>query len=649
MVVMLAITVWAVATRTPGPDSEGPAFYVAVDGDDANSGTESSPWATLQKAADSALPGSTVFVRGGVYDQRVDINVSGSEAEGPITFRNHPGEHPVLDGEDLVVPADVSGMITVDSQRYITIQGFDIRNYRTSEAGHNPVGILVTGEADHVRILDNHVHDMGTTFEGKSGGDAFGIAVYGTSTTHAISDLVVASNEIDHLELGSSESLALNGNVDGFVVADNVVHDNNNIGIVAIGFEGTAPDPTVDQARNGSILRNLVYNIDSFGNPAYGSDRSADGIYVDGGRDIMVEANIVHDVNIGIELASEHAGRATRSVTARNNLVYDATAIGLAIGGYDRRRGSTEDCVIVHNTFYNSADVEWLIQFDTRNNLIANNIVYAGREAAFIENPYPENEDNVIDHNLFYSASGERGVWEWKGVDHGEFSSYREASGNDRHSIFADPSFVEPGSGNFALEESSPAVDSGTFLLMAGALDLVGNERAAGGIPDIGALEFPVPPPSPTPSISGPVEYVSDLEWADASNGWGPLERDMSNGEKAAGDGVTITLNGRTFDRGVGAHAPSRVRLDLGGQCESFLADVGLDDEVGNRGSVIFRVVGDGEELFTSGVVLGARAAVPIYVDVTGIETLDLVVTAGGDGNGWDHADWADARLACDV
>ena len=36
----------------------------------------------------------------------------------------------------------------------------------------------------------------------------------------------------------------------------------------------------------------------------------------------------MHDINIGIELASEHAGRATRNITARNNLVYDATAIG---------------------------------------------------------------------------------------------------------------------------------------------------------------------------------------------------------------------------------------------------------------------------------------------------------------------------------
>ncbi len=645
---MFALTAWALATRTPAPLQEAPMYYVAPDGDDANDGTESAPWATLQKAADTVVPGSTVFVREGVYDQRVDINVSGSEAEGPITFRNHPDEHPVLDGTNLEVPNGQSGMVTIDSQRYVTIQGFEIRNYWTSEAGHNPVGIFVTGAADHVRILDNHIHEMGTTFEGRNGGDAFGIAVYGTDPGHAIGDLVIAGNEVDHLRLGSSESLVLNGNVDGFEVIDNVVHDNNNIGIDVIGFEGTAPDPRVDQARNGVIRGNHVYNIDSYGNPAYGEDRSADGIYVDGGRDVLVEQNVIHDVNIGIELASEHAGRSTRSITARNNLVYDATAIGLAIGGYDRRRGSTEDCVIVNNTFYNSADVELLIQFDTRDNVIANNIVYAGPGGVFIENPYEENERNILDNNLFFSAAGDRGVWEWEGVDHGDFETYREATGNDRRSIFADPRFTDPAAGDFGLQESSPAVDAGAYIPAAGSTDLAGNPRASGGIPDIGAVERPAPPPSPTPSVAGPVTYLSDLEWIDSSNGWGDVERDMSNGEKASGDGITITLNGQTFERGLGVHAPSTVRLDLDGECTAFLADVGVDDEVGDRGTVLFRVVGDGQELFVSGVVLGSQASVPVYADVTRVQMLDLEVKPAGDGVGWDHADWGDARLACE-
>src|SRR6185503_2244894 len=104
-----------------------------------------------------------------------------------------------------------------------------------------------------------------------------------------------------------------------FVVSRNIVHDNDNIGIDFIGYEGENPDPAVDRARDGTVSGNLVYNINSYGNPAYGNERSAGGIYVDGGTNIVVERNIVHDSNLGVELASEHSGRSTSYITLRNN------------------------------------------------------------------------------------------------------------------------------------------------------------------------------------------------------------------------------------------------------------------------------------------------------------------------------------------
>src|SRR4030095_6410355 len=48
--------------------------------------------------------------------------------------------------------------------------------------------------------------------------------------------------------------------------------------------------------------------------------------------------------------------------------------------------------------------------------------------------------------------------------------------------------------------------------------------------------------------------YLSDLPMLRAKNGWGPIERDKSNGEQAAGDGRTITLNGSTYAKGLGVH-----------------------------------------------------------------------------------------------
>ena len=188
----------------------------------------------------------------------------------------------------------------------------------------------------------------------------FGIAVYGTDAKTPITDLIIDGNEVHHLKTGSSESLVVNGNVTNFRITHNIVHDNNNIGIDVIGFERTAPDPAVDQARDGVVSENLVYNITSRGNPAYGHDQSSDGIYVDGGTRVLIERNVIHDVDFGIELASEHKNRATSYITARNNLIYHCNTAGMSIGGYDPERGHTDHCTVVNNTLYdNDTDITW--------------------------------------------------------------------------------------------------------------------------------------------------------------------------------------------------------------------------------------------------------------------------------------------------
>ncbi len=140
---------------------------------------------------------------------------------------------------------------------------------------------------------------------------------------------------------------------------------------------------------------------------------------------------------------------------------------------------------------------------------------------------------------------------------------------------------------------------------------------------------------------------VSSLPFFSATNGWGPVERDTSNGEQAAGDGHTITLNGVTSTSGLGAHAVSDVTVYLGGNCSRFTATVGVDDEVGSNGSVTFSVVSDGTTLTTTPVLTGSSASVNLDVGISGTQLLDLVVDDAGNGNSYDHADWANARLSC--
>jgi len=140
---------------------------------------------------------------------------------------------------------------------------------------------------------------------------------------------------------------------------------------------------------------------------------------------------------------------------------------------------------------------------------------------------------------------------------------------------------------------------------------------------------------------------VSALPFLSATNGWGPVERDTSNGEANAGDGRPITIAGTAYPSGLGVHPDGDVALYLDGHCTRFTAVAGVDDEVGNAGSVTFSVVADGRTLLSTPTVTGSAAGTPIDVDLTGATIVDLIVGDAGNGNGNDHADWAAARLAC--
>ncbi|MFD0494037.1 NPCBM/NEW2 domain-containing protein [Streptomyces rhizosphaericus] len=140
---------------------------------------------------------------------------------------------------------------------------------------------------------------------------------------------------------------------------------------------------------------------------------------------------------------------------------------------------------------------------------------------------------------------------------------------------------------------------------------------------------------------------VSTLDFITADNGWGPVERDRSNGESAPGDGKTLTIDGTAYERGLGTHADSTVEVFLGGNCSTFTAKTGLDDEVGSDGSVVFEVYADGERVYRGETVRGSDAAVPVEARVEGAQRLRLRVTDGGDGNAHDHADWGAATVHC--
>ncbi len=141
-----------------------------------------------------------------------------------------------------------------------------------------------------------------------------------------------------------------------------------------------------------------------------------------------------------------------------------------------------------------------------------------------------------------------------------------------------------------------------------------------------------------------PLVYLSTLPFAASTNGWGPVERDQSVGGSGTGDGNPITLNGVVYPKGLGVHAVSDITYNLNGAFNSFISDIGLDDETG-FGSVVFQVFADNVKIFDSGVMFQDSLTQTIKLNIAGVLQLRLHV---GDGNGstsFDHADWAGARV----
>jgi hypothetical protein len=478
------------------------SFFVSTTGADSNPGTQAAPWRTVQHAADTVRAGGTVNVRGGVYEELVSIKASGNATDGYITLRSHPGETAVLDAQHFT-PSGRQAVVTIHNQSYVRVEGFEIRNFHTAEHRLTPLGIDVMGAGSHIELLKNNVHHIEQTFPGRdhpgSGGNGFGIAVYGTDAKTPISELVIDGNEVHHLQSGSSESLVVNGNVTNFRITHNVVHDNNNIGIDVIGFERTAPDPAVDQARDGVVSGNLVYNIHSRGNPAYQNEENSDGIYVDGGTRILIEQNVMHDDDFGIELASEHKDRATSYITARNNLIYHCHTAGVSIGGYAPERGHTDHSTVVNNTLYendtsDTGSGEFQMQWNMADDIFANNIVYAGPRCLITLNRSQVNKQKppvAIDHNIYYCASGSKAsTWKEVAGTVTGFEPYVQSTGNDRHSRFLDPHFADAAAADFHLRSDSPGLAAGTTEgVPVGERDLEGSPRVKSGKIDIGSYQ----------------------------------------------------------------------------------------------------------------------------------------------------------------
>ena len=445
-------------------------------------------FATIQSALEAAGPGDVVRVAAGVYGERLSFPSGGDAIAGFLSLEAAPGARPILDGSGLASGAPA---IEIHSQSFVRVVGFEIRNFRDG------YGIFVGGSGTRIELRDNRIHDL-------RGDDAGGIAVYGTGFA-PITELVIDRNEIYDNEPAPSEALVVNGNVRGFAITDNELRDNDNIGIDMIGGEADINPGTGLVAREGVCRGNRVTRSNS----SYGGGFGA-GIYVDGGRSIVIENNVVTESDIGIEVGAENAGAVAMGIIVRNNVLYSNERAGLLFGGYDASVGRANANVFRGNTLVLNDTVgasgqgryfagggigEILVQYG-QDNAVENNLVVAGPENMAVASAGPGSSiDDRFDYNLWWSPAPASMAFQLNASDYLGFADWQTGGGQDPYGLAADPGLAATEGSDFHLVADSPAVDRGNpaFVAAAGERDIDGASRVAGGRVDIGADEVPEP------------------------------------------------------------------------------------------------------------------------------------------------------------
>lgn len=447
-------------------DNDNSTFYVSITGDNNNNGSSEKPWRNIQFSIDQLGDNSTLIVKAGIYNERVLFL---GDEDSNILLKGDDGA--IIDGAGLF-PIGRQALIGITNSHNIQIENFEIRNFTTPtgfELPTIPVGILINGTSKDINITDNNIHNIknlstcGESSNCRSG--ANGILAFGNTVT-AISNLNFVRNEISNCILSSSEAFTLNGNINGFKILDNYIHDNNNIGLNITGYQvNVCADCSEEnnRARNGIVRNNRSINnstnlaLGAFNNnPWYESkDGSAGGFYVNGGHHILFEGNYASQNDLGFKFTSEHSRKETNDILMINNYIYNNREVGLILGGYAENRnspggGDANNIMVYNNSFYKNSGwgTEIYFSYRVKNTTLSNNIIYGEGDVTdnFTEKTNSQSFNITWGKNLWYAK---------------DISNTNEIQGQ---SIISDPLFKNPEKGELDINISSPALNEGVTL-----------------------------------------------------------------------------------------------------------------------------------------------------------------------------------------
>jgi len=304
-------TPWPAAVYPRMPLSTGQAFYVsASSGNDANPGTITAPWKTLQKAFDALQPGQLAYLRGGTYGAFCTASTFSRAGTllAPITVQGYPGERAVihgqirLDGSYFRLSSIVAEGPTCGTWGATTQQGDNMIlmtpglthhvEVSNSEVYHDGWHAGVSAGGDDIWILNNYIHDNGGFNDTSQINTSHGIYYHdgtrgvvannilehnrakGLSARFSANHIIVVNNTV----VGNGRSgMDIAENTNNWLFANNVVENNGNVndgeGINTSGSSGGATNIEINNVfwnngasgtsswdANATITNNVVAN-----------------------------------------------------------------------------------------------------------------------------------------------------------------------------------------------------------------------------------------------------------------------------------------------------------------------------------------------------------------------------------------------------
>lgn len=429
-------------------------FHVAppaAGGSDANPGTAQAPFATIQRASNSAFPGDNVVVAPGTY---AGFNVVRSGQPGlPVTFSAEPGV--VID----TAAAPHNGgnhrsRINLDTVSHIVIEGFEVvgtNDLRNSAEGIRVVAPLAAG-AGYITIRNNHAHHNGNRniFTGYVGN----LTIEGNTCHNA------------HKEHG----IYISNSADNHVVRGNLVYDNSGNGLHVNGDASLGGD---------GVITNVLVEANIFrGN---------------GGGGAYIDTTGNPQVSLGGGSAVNFDG--VRNSTIVNNLLHDNHASGVSLYRIDGGQPSSFN-LVANNTIINAPDARWCLNIrdgstdnTAFNNILINLNTARGAISITTNSLSGFRSDHNIASNRFDLGGSFITLAQWRTQTNQDLASLPAAPA-DLPTLFTDPA-----ANDYTLAPTSPALDagvSGFAGVPAPATDALGVPRPQGEDFDNGAYESPV-------------------------------------------------------------------------------------------------------------------------------------------------------------